>query len=152
MSANSVFIKVNKRDGFVRANNWKPLGIIGCRFFIDYLVETLELPTLEIGDSVCFLDDYKLSYVDIEDNSSFETYKETKAKRLCEILTGYCDEEINYRMTEDRIKKLYDNFDNWASSKSSDDIENMKSILNQLKEYISKVNFKRENMIFSYHY
>lgn len=152
MSANSVFIKVNKKDGFVRGNNWKPLGIIGCKFFVDYLVETLGLPTLEIGDSVCFLDDYKLSYVDIEDNSSFETYKETKAKRLCEILSGDCDEEINYRMTEDRIKQLYDSFDKWASTKSADDIKDMKSLLKQLKEYISKVNFNKENMIFSYHY
>ena len=152
MSANSVFIKVNKNDGFVRANNWKPLGIIGCRFFIDYLVETLELPTLEIGDSVCFLDDYKLSYVDIEDNSSFDTYKDTKAKRLCEILSGACDEEINYRMTEDRIKKLYDSFDNWALNKSPEEIKDMQSLLKQLKGYISKVNFKKENMIFSYHY
>ena len=152
MSANCVFIKVSKKDGFVREDNWKPIDIIGCRSFIEYLEEALSLPTLEVGDSVCFLDDYKLSYVDIKDSSDFETYAKVKESRLAEILAGECDEEVNYRMTEERIADLLNYFEEWSKDKSPEDIKWQKELLEEFKKLTKKVNFKKENMVFSYHY
>ena len=112
----------------------------------------LGLPTLEIGDSVCFLDDYKLDYVDIENKSSFEAYSKVRAKRICELLSGECDEEINYRMTEGRTHTLLDGFDVWSKDKSSVERKLIKGCLEEFKKIIKEVNFESENMIFSYHY
>lgn len=152
MSANCVFIKVNKKDGFVRENNWEPIDIISCRYFNEYLEDVLGLPTLEIGDSVCFLDDYKLNYVDIENKSSFETYEKVMAKRMSELLSGKCDVEINYRMTEGRAHTLIEAFGVWSKGKTSEVTKCIKNCLKELKDFINEVNFEKENMIFSYHY
>ena len=118
MSSNCNFVKVSKKDGFVRENNWKFVDFSGCRSFIEYLEEALSLPKLEVGDSVCFLDDYKLSYVDIKQRSDFETYAKVKESRLAELITGECDEEVNYRLTEERIANLLDYFEEWSKDKS----------------------------------
>ncbi len=152
MSSNCTFIKVSKKDAFVRENNWKPIDYIGNRYFNEYLEDVLGLPTLEIGDSVCFLDDYKLNYVDIKNKRSFETFEKVMAERIGELLSGECDVEINYRMTEGRAQTLLDSFDVWSKGKTSEVTKCIKNCLKELKDFIDEVNFEKENMIFSYHY
>ena len=152
MSSNCVFVKVSKKDGFVREDNWKPIDIIGCSCFIEYLEEALALPNLEVGDSVCFLDDYKLSYVDIKHRRDLETYHNVRLARIGEIVLGECNEEVNYRMTEERISDLFNYFDEWSRDKSPEDIKNQKELLNDFKKLTKEVDFKKENMVFTYHY
>lgn len=152
MSSNCVFVKVSKKDGFVRENNWEGLGYIGSMSFMEYLEDVLGLPTLEKGDSVCFLYDDKKEYVDIKKNEDFETYVKVRLSKSNDFLFNKCNERINYRMSEERLSNMFDRFDKWSEDKSPEEIIWIKKLLEKLKTFVNEVDFKKENMIFSYHY
>ncbi len=134
------FIKVSKKDGFVK-DGWCSFGYIESCLFLYYLVAALGIPTLNIGDSAWLLSEESSKCFNFKTKEDIDAYELVLDNADLET-----DEEIYYRLTQNRIKEVFDYFKKWSKGKSEDEIKEMQSFLDYLKELISKVDFETENL------
>ncbi len=147
-----IFFKRSKSNGGYRIDGLnEELGYLGTSIAADYF-EDAGVDMLSVGDTV--LIGRKQVDLPLETAEVYAKYisdNRIRNTKLEKILPGFYAEYdlCRYLLTEERKNALFSDFEEWAEDQDKRTVNIMKELLQELKEMLSKVDFKTENVYFA---